>query len=227
MLTAFHIDLAHRHTDAEVKQNADDFVQLMTPIVKAYLTDMGSEVSNLAVQVYGGYGYIRDYGVEQYVRDARIAQIYEGTNGIQSLDLIGRKLAFANGRYLRAFFHPVDAFLAEHNDNPAMAEFLKPLARHVGYLQQGTIYIVTAGLKNPEDAAAGATEYLRIFSLVVFAWIWARQAAIALKNRDSDPAFYDAKLATARFYFARILPGTVSLLQSITAGGKTLATAVL
>jgi hypothetical protein len=108
-----------------------------------------------------------------------------------------------------------------------MAEFLKPLARHVGYLQQGTIYIVTAGLKNPEDAAAGATEYLRIFSLVVFAWIWARQAAIALKNRDSDPAFYDAKLATARFYFARILPGTVSLLQSITAGGKTLATAVL
>jgi alkylation response protein AidB-like acyl-CoA dehydrogenase len=225
MLTAFNIDLAHRHTDAQVKQDADDFVQLMTPIVKAYLTDMGSEVANLAVQVYGGYGYIKDYGIEQYVRDARIAQIYEGTNGIQSLDLIGRKLAVANGRYLRSFFHPVDAFITEHKDNPAMAEFIKPLAKHVGYLQQGTIYIVTAGMRNPEDAAGGATEYLRIFSLVVFAWIWAKQAAIALKNRDADPAFYDAKLATARFYFARVLPGTVSLLQAITAGSKTLAAA--
>ena len=226
MLTAFNIDLAHRHTDAAVKQDADDFVQLMTPIVKAYLTDMGSEVANLAVQVYGGYGYIKDYGVEQYVRDARIAQIYEGTNGIQSLDLIGRKLAFANGRYLRAFFHPVDKFIEEHKNNPAMAEFIKPLVKHIGYLQQGTIYIVTAGLRNPDDAAAGATEYLRLFSLAVFAWIWASQAAIALKNRESDPAFYDAKLGTARFYFARILPGTVSLLQSIAAGGKTLAAAM-
>ena len=134
----------------------------MTPIVKAYLTDMGSEVANLAVQVYGGYGYIKDYGVEQYVRDARIAQIYEGTNGVQALDLIGRKLPFANGRYLRAFFHPAQAFIEEHQNNPAMAEFIKPLVKHLGYLQQGTIYIVTAGLKNPEDAAAGATEYLRI-----------------------------------------------------------------
>jgi hypothetical protein len=178
------------------------------------------------VQVYGGYGYIRDYGVEQYVRDARIAQIYEGTNGIQSLDLIGRKLAFANGRYLRAFFHPVDAFITQHKDNPAMAEFIKPLAKHMGYLQQATIYIVTAGLKNPEDAAAGATEYLRLFSLVVMAWIWAKQAATALEKNAQDKAFYSAKLATARFYFARILPGTVSLLQAIVAGGKTLSAAV-
>jgi alkylation response protein AidB-like acyl-CoA dehydrogenase len=227
MMTAFNIDIAHRHTDAEVKQNADDFVQLMTPIVKAYLTDMGSEVSNLAVQVYGGYGYIKDYGVEQYVRDARIAQIYEGTNGIQSLDLIGRKLTFNNGRYLRAFFHPADAFITAHKDNPAMAEFIKPLIKHIGYLQQATLYILTAGLKNPEDAAAGATEYLRLFSLVVMAWIWAQQAAIALEKRGADAAFYDAKLGTARFYFARILPSTVSLLQAIAAGSKTLASAVL
>ena len=227
MVTAFHADLAHRHSDPQVRQDADDFVQLMTPIVKAYFTDMGSEMANLAVQVYGGYGYIRDYGVEQYVRDARIAQIYEGTNGIQSLDLIGRKLSFANGRYLRAFFHPVDAFTSAHMDNPAMAEFIKPLIKHIGYLQQATIYMVTAGLRNPEDAAAGATEYLRLFSLVVMAWLWAKQAAVALERQSRDAAFYEAKLATARFYFARILPGTVSLLQSITAGGKTLASAVL
>jgi len=227
MLTAFNIDLAHRHTDPAVKQDADDFVQLMTPVVKAYLTDMGSEVSNLAVQVYGGYGYIKDYGVEQYVRDARIAQIYEGTNGIQALDLVGRKLPFVGGRYLRQFFHPVDAFITEHKDNPAMAEFTRPLAKHVTYLQQGSIYIAMAGLKDPNDAAAGATEYLRLFALVTFAWIWAKQAAIALEKRGSDPAFYDAKLATARFYFAKILPGTTSLLQSITAGSKTMSEAAL
>ncbi len=220
MLTAFNVDLSHRHTDPQVKQDADDFVQLMTPIVKAYLTDMGSAVANLAVQVYGGYGFIKDYGVEQYVRDARIAEIYEGTNGIQALDLTFRKLSFGSGRYLRSFFHPVDAFITEHKDNPAMAEFIKPLAKHVGYLQQASIFMATAGLKNPDDAAAGATEYLRMFSLVVFAWIWAKQAAIALKSHDSEPEFYDAKLATARFFFAKVLPGTTSLLQSITAGGK-------
>lgn len=227
MQTAFNIDLAHRHPDTQVQQDADDFVQLMTPIVKAYLTDMGSEVSNLTVQIYGGYGYIKDYGVEQYVRDARIAQIYEGTNGIQSLDLVGRKLAQHNGRYLRAFFHPADAFMNQHKNNPAMAEFIKPLAKHIGYLQQATIYTVTAGLRNPEDAAGGATEYLRLFSLVVMAHIWAQTAAIALEKRESDPAFYDDKLATARFYFAKILPGTTSLLQSIVAGSSTLMKAAM
>jgi butyryl-CoA dehydrogenase len=227
MLTAYNIDLTHRSGDAAVKQEADDFVQLMTPIVKAYLTDMGSEVANLAVQVYGGYGYIKDYGVEQYVRDARIAQIYEGTNGIQALDLIGRKLAFGNGRYLRQFFHPADAFITKHKDNPAMAEFIKPLAKHITYLQQATIYIATAGLKNPDDAAAGATEYLRLFALVVLGWIWGQQAAIALAKRDAEPEFYEAKLATARFYFTRVLPGTTSLLQAITAGSKSMMQAAL
>lgn len=227
LLTAFHADLAHRHTDASIRQDADDFVQLMTPIVKAYLTDMGSEVANLALQVYGGYGYIKDYGVEQYVRDARIAQIYEGTNGIQALDLIGRKLSFSYGRYLRSFFHPAEAFIAAHKDNPAMAEFIKPLSKNLAYLQQATLYIVTAGLKNPDDAAGGATEYLRLFALVVLAWIWAKQAAIALQKHDTDNAFYDAKLSTARFYFARVLPGVTSLLQSISAGSKSLMQAAL
>ncbi len=222
MQTAFNIDLAHRHPDKQVQQDADDFVQLMTPIVKAYLTDMGSEVANLAVQVYGGYGYIKDYGVEQYVRDARIAQIYEGTNGIQALDLIGRKLAVANGRYLRAFFHPADAFITQHKDNPAMAEFIKPLTKHIGYLQQATIYTVTAGLRNPEDAAAGATEYLRLFSLLALALVWAQQAAIALEKRAAEPEFYDEKIATARFYYAKVLPGTTSLLQSIVAGSSSI-----
>ena len=222
MLTAFNIDLAHRHTNPEIKQNADDFVQLMTPIVKAYLTDMGFESANLAMQVHGGYGYIKDYGIEQYARDARIAQIYEGTNGIQALDLTFRKLGFANGRYLKQFFHPAEEFIAKYHDNPAMAEFIKPLVKNLDYLRKATIYIITAGLKNPDDAAAGATEYLRLFSLVVLAWIWAKQAAIALEKQANEPDFYNAKIATARFFFAKILPDVTSLLQSITSGGKNL-----
>ena len=214
MLTALQVDLAHRHDNAVIRQDADDFVQLMTPIVKAYFTDMGSKVSNLAVQIFGGYGYIKEYGVEQYVRDARIAQIYEGTNGIQALDLVFRKLTLHNGRYLRQFFHRVDVFIAQHPDS----EFTKPLAKYLGYLQQTTLYMLNAALKNPEDAAAGATEYLEMFSLVVFAWIWAEQATIA--RQKPEDAFYTAKLATARFYYAKILPAVSGLAQSIRTGSS-------
>lgn len=246
LLTAMKLDLAHRHPDNTVREECDDFVQLITPIVKAYFTDGGFDVTNLAVQIYGGYGYIAEYGVEQYVRDARIAQIYEGTNGIQALDLIGRKLPYKTGRYLRQFFHPVDAFIAKHKDNPSMAEFIKPLAKHVGYLQGASLWLAKSGLGNPDDAAAGATEYLRMFALVVMAWIWATQAEVALtklgvgqgarsgdlaspepspmaKSEDFagvDKDFYEAKLATARFFMTKILPQTMSLGASITAGSK-------
>lgn len=218
METALKSDLMHRHPDKKVKEEADHFIQLMTPILKAYFTDMGFEVANLAMQVHGGYGYIAEYGVEQYARDARIAQIYEGTNGIQALDLIGRKLPYNTGRYLRAFFHPAVAFVEEHRNNPAMAEFTKPLYTHIKYLQQASLWLAQRGLVNPNDAAAGAVEYQRMFALVVFGFIWAKTAAIALANKDGDPEYYEGKLATARFYMNKILPGTVSLLQSITNG---------
>ena len=220
METALKLDLAHRHPDAAVREESDHFVQLMTPIVKAYLTDGGFDTANIAVQVFGGYGFISEYGVEQYVRDARIAQIYEGTNGVQALDLIGRKLPYNTGRYLRQFFHPVDAFIEKHKGNEKMTEFIKPLAKHVTYLQQGSLYIAKAGLGNPEDAAAGATEYLRLFALVVMGYCWARAAAAALEKMDSDKAYYGAKLATARFFFAKILPQTTGLLGAIVTGGK-------
>ncbi len=221
METALNLDLAHRHPDAMMREDADAFVQLMTPIVKAYLTDGGFDTANLAVQVFGGYGFIREYGVEQYVRDARIALIYEGTNGVQALDLIGRKLAFKYGKYLRRFFHPMQAFIDAHRDDAAMAEFTKPLSKHMGYLQQASLYIATAGLRNMDDAAAGSVEYLRMFALVVMAFVWARTAAIALGKRESDKAFYEDKLATARFFFARILPQTMSLGTALAAGSKT------
>lgn len=182
-------------------------------------------MSNLAVQCYGGHGYIREYGVEQYVRDARIAQIYEGTNGVQAMDLIGRKLTYKYGRYLRAFTHPVQQFIEENKKNPAMAEFTKPLHVHLGYFQQASLYMAKSGLMNPNDAGAGAVEYLRLTALVVFGWIWAVQAKIALDKLakgEGDKKFYTDKVATARFYMQRILPQTISLLAGMTAGSKSL-----
>ncbi len=221
-------DLAHRHPDPAVREEADDFVQLLTPVVKSYLTDGGFENANLAVQVFGGYGFIKEYGVEQYVRDVRVTMIYEGTNGIQALDLVGRKLPQGAGKYLRSFFHPIDAFITRHKDNPAMAEFIKPLEKNVGYLQQATMYLAGAGLKNPDDAAAGAVEYQKMFALVALAYSWARQAEIALaKVSGPEKEFYEAKIATARFFMAKILPQATSLLQSIVAGSKPLMNAVL
>ena len=220
---ALAYDLSHRASDAAARQEADDFVQLATPILKAYFTDMGFEVTNTAMQIFGGYGYITEYGVEQYSRDARIAQIYEGANGIQALDLVGRKLPFGTGRYMRSFFHPASDFIAKHRDTPAMAEFTKPLYKHIGYLQQATLWMAKAGLSNPENTAAGATEYLRIFALVMMGFTWAKIAAIAVEKIESgegDKAFYEAKLTTARFYMQRVLPQTISLLAAITAGGK-------
>jgi alkylation response protein AidB-like acyl-CoA dehydrogenase len=229
MEMALKIDLAHRHPDPDVKKECDDFVQLMTPITKSYLTDGGFEMASLAVQCFGGYGYIGEYGVEQYVRDARITMIYEGTNGIQAMDLVGRKLSVGAGRYLRAFFHPASEFVAKHKDNPAMAEFTKPLHVHLGYLQQATLWIATRGMADPNEAGAAAVEYQRMFAQVALAWIWARQALIALDkiSKGEDKEFYQAKIDTARFYMQRILPQNVGLLASLTNGSKSLMSASL
>jgi len=218
METALHLDLSHRHEDPAVREAADDFVQLVTPILKATLTDGGFETASTAMQCFGGYGYIEEYGAAQYLRDARIAMIYEGTNGVQAMDLVGRKLSYDTGRYLKRFFHPVDAFIAEHRDDPAMAEFTKPLKIHTKYLQQATMWIGAMGLANPNHAGAGAVEYQKMFSLVLYAYLFARQAKLALALRDQDPEFYDQKLATCRFFFAKLLPQTTGLLASITAG---------
>jgi alkylation response protein AidB-like acyl-CoA dehydrogenase len=225
LMVALHIDIAHRHPDAAARQEADDFVQLMTPILKSSLTDGGFDAASTAMQVFGGYGYIEEYGASQYLRDARIAMIYEGTNGIQAMDLVGRKLPYETGRYLRAFFHPVDRFIAAHRNNPAMADFTKPLKAHMKYLQQATLWVGAMGIANPNHAGAAAVEYQKMFALVVYAYLWTKQAEVALRMLAApslpegiDREFLEAKLATARFYFAKILPGTTSLLASITAG---------
>ncbi|WP_420136451.1 acyl-CoA dehydrogenase C-terminal domain-containing protein [Sphingomonas sp.] len=217
---------AERHSqDPEVKQRASDFVALMTPVVKALFTDMGFESANLAVQVYGGHGYIRESGVEQYVRDARIAMIYEGTNGIQALDLVGRKLGAHMGRYLRAFFHPVSTFLEDHAEDEALAGILPGLAQAFGALQLSTGTIAQKGLKDPEEAGAAANDYLRLLGLVAIGYTFARAMKIAqakIASGDPDTDFYKTKIATANFFFDRILPQATACFLAIKAGKQSM-----
>jgi butyryl-CoA dehydrogenase len=221
--TAIHLDIAAKHPDEATRQAADDLVSLLTPTVKAFLTDIGSECANLGVQVYGGHGYIREHGVEQLVRDARIAQLYEGTNGIQALDLVGRKLGQHTGRLLRSFFHPGMDFIEAEMERPEMQDFVLPFAKAFGRLQQATAWIAQQGLRDPEEAGAAATDYLRLFGLTALAYLWARMAAVALEKAENDETgFYKAKLATAGFYMTRILPQSSGLFAAIMAGKKPL-----
>lgn len=220
------LDISQRHPDKAVRAEADDFVALMTPIVKAYQTDMGTAVSNLAIQVHGGHGYIWEYGVEQYARDARIAEIYEGTNGIQALDLVGRKMGQGYGRLLRRFFHPVADFIETESENGAMMEFVMPLAKAFMKLQQATATIAQKGMKDPNEAGAASTDYLRQFALVAMGYMWAKMAKIALEKLDQDNAdhkeFYETKIKTARFFFAKMLPEADFRFKSLMAGAQSL-----
>lgn len=217
------LDYSQHHPDPERRAEADDLVALLTPIVKSFLTDHGFNAANLGVQVYGGHGYIREWGMEQLVRDARITQIYEGTNGIQALDLVGRKLPTGTGRLARRFFHPVSEYIETASDNPEMAEFVLPLAKAFAKLQQATAWIAQAGLGNPNEAGAAATDYQRLFALVALGYMWCRMVEVALAKKNDDPeAFYATKLQTARFYFARILPETNSLFTILMAGSESL-----
>ncbi|MBV8573537.1 MAG: acyl-CoA dehydrogenase C-terminal domain-containing protein [Acetobacteraceae bacterium] len=215
------LDRMERSADPEERHRAEDFSALMTPIVKALFTDLGFETANLAVQVYGGHGYVRDHGVEQYVRDARICMIYEGTNGIQALDLVGRKLPANAGRLLRTFFQPVSEYIETLKDHPEMGALVQSLARAFGTLQLATEHIAQAGTRDPEEAGAAATDYLRLFGVVALGFMWTRTAEIAARKRGAakgDARFYEAKLTTARFYMERILPQAGALYLSIKAG---------
>ncbi|MCB9963331.1 MAG: acyl-CoA dehydrogenase C-terminal domain-containing protein [Rhodospirillales bacterium] len=219
------LDLANKHPDKTTRAEADDLVALMTPILKAYLTDMGSEIANEAIQVYGGAGFIREHGIEQYARDARIAMIYEGTNGIQALDLVGRKMSLGYGRLLRQFFHPVMAFIEENQMNASLQEFIFPLAKAFGKLQQSTALIAQRGLKDPEEAAAASVDYLRQFALVAMAYMWAKMAGVAqekLAEGTGNKDFYEEKLHIARFFFARMLPEADARFKMVLAGAAPL-----
>lgn len=221
--TALYIDIKNRHSDPKIQEEADDFVQLITPIVKSYLTSGGTEIANLGMQILGGYGYIREYGMEQYARDVRITEIYEGTNGVQALDLVGRKLPAHTGRYLRRFFHPVSKFIEENKNNEALSEYNKALYSGFKSLQNASLLIAQKSLSNPDEAAAASVDYQRMFSLVALGYIWTKSAKIALEKLaagTNEELFYETKLATARFFLNKILPEHHSLLAKIAAGTK-------
>jgi alkylation response protein AidB-like acyl-CoA dehydrogenase len=223
--TAVNIDIAHRHPASETRQEADELVQLLTPVIKACLTDLGFEAANLGVQIYGGHGYIRDNGMEQLVRDSRIAQIYEGTNGIQALDLVGRKMSAHYGRLLRRLFHPLAQFLADAGSDMRLQEFVEPLAKAFDRLQRATLKIAERGLRHPDEAGAAAYDYLRLMGLVTQSYMWARMARLAADALDRNPSetdFYRSKIATARFFAQRVLPQSSSLFAAIMAGGRTI-----
>ena len=222
---ARELDVVARSNDPEAKRRAEDFTALMTPVVKALFTDLGFEAASIAMQVYGGHGYIRDHGMEQYVRDARISMIYEGTNGIQALDLVGRKMPQHAGRLLRRFFHPVSEFIAETESHPQLAPMVKVLAKSFQALQGATAHIAQKGMTDPEEAGAAATEYLRLFGLVALGYMWARMAQVALEKlprANGEAGFYQAKLHVAQFYMERVLPQAFGLYTSIKAGKRSM-----
>ena len=219
---ALQIDRELNHPDEAVRQDAADLVSLLTPIVKAFITDNGWIATSEAMQVYGGHGYIAEWGMEQYVRDARINMIYEGTNTIQSLDLLGRKVLLDNGASLKKFGALVQAFVEENGLDDAMNEFITPLADIGDKVSKLTLEIGMKAFRNRDEVGAAAVPYLRVVGHLVYSYFFARMAKIALAKLDSGDPFYKAKLATARFYFARLLPETAMLIRQARSGAKPL-----
>ncbi len=223
-MTGLKIDCAHHHPDAAVRQQANEFVALLTPVIKAYCTDMGVETAIKMQQMYGGHGYIREWGMEQFVRDARISMLYEGANAIQALDLVGRKLPQDGGRAVRAFFATIQSELDEAKAEAALDGISVPLADAFNKLQQATAWLAKNGFANPDEAGGAATDYLRVFALVSLGWLWLRMSRAALAKispADGMAQFYEAKITTARFFAQKMLPEAGSRFQSLTAGSKT------
>ncbi|NCT84892.1 MAG: acyl-CoA dehydrogenase [Comamonadaceae bacterium] len=216
--TVLQLDKALKSDDEDERKDCEAEVALLTPIIKAFITDNGWLATSHCLQVYGGHGFIHEWGMEQFVRDARINMIYEGTNTIQSLDLLGRKVLANNGATLKKFGKKIAAFIEEEGVNEAMQEFVNPLADLGDKVNKLTQEIGMKAFGNPDEVGAAAVDYLRVVGHMTFAYFFAQAAKIALAKKDSGDPFYTAKLATARFYFAKLLPETASLIRSCRAG---------
>jgi len=218
------IDKELHHPDEKVRKDSAELVALLTPVVKAFLTDNGWTATTLSQQVYGGHGYIKEWGMEQFVRDARINMIYEGTNGVQALDLLGRKVLGNQGASLKKFGKLVARLVEEEGVNEKMAEFINPIALLGEQMTKFTTEIGFKGMQNPDEVGAASVDYLRVAGHLVFGYLFARMAQVALRAiaaGNSDP-FYLAKLQTARFYFAKLFPETATLMRTARAGSKAL-----
>ena len=218
---ALQVDLTHRADTDEDRQQADDLIGLLTPVIKGYFTDKGFENATNAQQCFGGHGYIREWGMEQFVRDARIAMIYEGTNGIQALDLVGRKLSRNGGRALRTYAKLVGDFIAENKDDEVLGPLVAGLGRALEDLQASTSWFMKNALTQPDNAGAGSVPYLHLMGLVALGHMWcqmAKAAVAGLSGGEGDSAFYENKLTTARYFFSHILPETAVQRARVEAG---------
>jgi alkylation response protein AidB-like acyl-CoA dehydrogenase len=222
---ALQVDLEHAASSEEERLLAADLVGLLTPVIKGYGTDKGYDIATNAQQVYGGHGYIREWGMEQYVRDARISMIYEGTNGVQAMDLVGRKLAANGGRAVQTLFKVVGEEVAAAKGDPATADFAARLEKANGELQAATMWFLQNGMTNPNNVGAGAHSYMHLMGIVAVGLMWLRMAAAAAKLKaagEGDAAFLDAKLTTARYYAERIMPDAGALRRKIESGAEAL-----
>jgi len=222
MWTALAADLHRRSDDAKTRQAADDHMGLLTPVIKGVLTDQGFANCVLAQQMFGGHGYIAEHGMEQFVRDARITMMYEGANGIQALDLVGRKLAKDGGRALQAFFAETQGFIKEQGADSAMKPYVEPLGKALGHLQAATMWFMANAMAKPDNAGAGSTDYMQMFGLCALGYMWAKMAAAAQAKlkagaNGAEPRM-NAKLVTGRFFMERVLPETAAQLVRIQAG---------
>ncbi len=224
-LTAQQADIVHSGKTEEERKAADEALGFLTPIAKAFLTEIGYEAANLGMQVYGGHGFISEWGMEQNVRDARIGMIYEGTTGIQALDLLGRKVLMTQGESLKGFTKQVHVFCKENADNEQLKEFIEPLAALNKEWGDLTMKIGMTAMKNREEVGAASVDYLMYSGYAVFAYLWARMAKVALDKMvegTTEEMFYNAKVQTARFYFKRMLPRTRGHAESMLAGADSL-----
>ncbi|MGQ5701550.1 acyl-CoA dehydrogenase C-terminal domain-containing protein [Sandaracinobacteroides sp. A072] len=222
---ALQADLSHKAESAEEREKADDLLSLLTPVIKAYLTDEGYAHATNAQQVFGGHGYIAEWGMEQFVRDARIAMIYEGTNGVQALDLVGRKLMQNGGRGLRAFLGELDAAIADARGKTHLAAHAETLAGGKAKLEAATMWLMQNAMANPDNAGAGATAYLRLMAINALGMLWLKMADVArrqLDDGDADTLFLEAKLLTAKHFFERQMPAAHMLAAQVEAGSETL-----
>lgn len=220
---ALQVDLTHKAESAEAREAADDLIGLLTPVIKAFFTDKGYENATNAQQCLGGHGYIREWGLEQFVRDARIAMIYEGTNGIQALDLVGRKLPAKGGKALRGYMSLVGKFISANKDDEALAPMMGKLSEALGDLQGATTWLMTNAMTKPDNAGAASVPYLQLMALVMFGHMWGQiaKAAIAgLAGGAGDTVFYENKLVTARYFFSHMLAETAVHRARVEAGAE-------
>jgi alkylation response protein AidB-like acyl-CoA dehydrogenase len=221
--TGLYGDLLHKSPDAAERQKADDYMALMTPVLKGFLTDKGFDYAVQMQQVFGGHGYVEEWGMSQFVRDARIAMIYEGANGVQALDLVGRKLAMQGGRPIQTFFAEIDAFIAENEAAGGTLEpFLVGLKSAKAQLMDATFWLMGQGMSDPDQAGAASTDYLHLFGLTALAYMWAMMAKAALPNLGGSDTFYDTKIKTGRYFIDRVLPETAAHLARLKAGKESL-----